>query len=116
MTMARPGAHRQGAKRQGALVWALIALAGGYGRVLEHDERPWASATFSGVRSTVTLEFDGGKAVEGGERLIADLSDHEFVLAGWLVVDATIVHVLHVWAASTPRLMVEAELLLLREG
>jgi hypothetical protein len=94
---------------------ALMALTGGAGTVLSHDEKPWASITFSGTRHEVVLEFCGADAVTGGEDLIERLPDHEFTLPGQLVADATITKVDHRFGAME-RLEVTAVLLLLEEG
>ncbi|WP_086616869.1 hypothetical protein [Erythrobacter tepidarius] len=94
---------------------ALAALAQGHGTVLAHEEKAWASITFSGTRHEVVLEFCGPEAVAGGEELIERLPDHEFVLPGQLVADATITKVDHRFGAME-RLEVTAVLLLLEEG
>ncbi|MBI1403049.1 MAG: hypothetical protein GC147_07545 [Porphyrobacter sp.] len=94
---------------------ALLALTGGAGTVLSHEEKAWASITFSGTRHEVVLEFCGAEAVAGGEELIERLPDHEFALPGQLVADATISAVDHRFGAME-RLEVTAVLLLLEEG
>jgi hypothetical protein len=94
---------------------ALTALAGGTGAILSHDEKAWASITFSGTRHQVVLEFCGAESVAGGEELIERLPDHEFTLPGQLVADATITKVDHRFGAME-RLEVTAVLLLLEEG
>ena len=99
----------------GRLERALIALAAGHGRVLDHRERGWASITFAGTRHTVRLAFDTPEAIAGGEALIAALPDHEFTLPGRLVADATVSAVDHV-AAPTEQLTVTCELLLLEDA
>lgn len=93
---------------------ALITLAGGHGAVTAHDERAWASVTFAGARHRVTLEFVGDAAVAGGERLVAELPEHEFTLPRQLVADATVRAVEHVLLPE-PRLRVECELLLVED-
>ena len=113
LPQAAAPAHRRGTA--GRLERALIALAGGEGRVLDHRERGWASITFAGTRHTVRLAFDTPDAIAGGEALIAELPDHEFALPGRLVADATVSAVDHTLAPS-PRLTVTCELLLLEEG
>lgn len=94
---------------------ALIGLSDGHGTLLAHDEKAWASITFSGTRHEVVLEFCGPEAVTGGEELIERLPDHEFALPGQLVADATITKVDHRFGAME-RLEVTAVLLLLEEG
>jgi hypothetical protein len=94
------------------LLSAVLELAQGRGELLCHAERPWASATFSGTRHTITLTFSGAEAVAVGERFIAALPDHEFNIPRQLVADATIAETAHTLLPE-PRLTMEAELLLL---
>jgi len=94
---------------------ALMTLTGGAGTLITHEEKAWASITFSGTRHEVVLEFSGADAVVGGEELIARLPDHEFAIPGQLVADATIAKVDHRFGAME-RLEVTAVLLLLEEG
>jgi len=111
---ARP--HRTASRRPWLrLVSEVLQLAGGQAEFLRHGERPWASATFSGSRHTIALAFDGSDAVAQGEAFIATLPDHEFRIPGQLVADATIASVDHV-SGAPPRLVVEADLLLLEDG
>lgn len=94
---------------------ALMQLTGGAGTLLGHEEKAWASITFTGTRHEVVLEFCGAEAVARGEELIERLPDHEFALPGQLVADATITKVDHRFGAME-RLEVTAALLLLEEG
>lgn len=94
---------------------SLMALTGGAGTVLSHEEKAWASITFAGTRHEMVLEFCGPDAVAAGEELIERLPDHEFTLPGQLVADATITKVDHRFGAME-RLEVTAVLLLLEEG
>ena len=94
---------------------ALMALTGGCGVILTHQETAWASITFSGTRHEVVLEFCGADAVVGGEELIERLPDHEFTIPGQLVADATITAVDHRFGAME-RLQVTAVLLLLEDS
>ena len=111
----RPIAARK-ARRDPAnrLLGALHDLADGHAIVLRHEERAWASITFSGTRHTLTLRFDGDGAVEAGERFIAALPDHEFAIPRRLVADAAIVAVRHTLLPQ-PSLELECEVLLLDE-
>lgn len=93
---------------------ALLALTEGRATVLEHDERAWASITFSGARHRLRLHFEGAEAVEAGERLIAFLPEHEFAIPGQIVADAAVVEVDH--RLEPPLMEVVCELLLLEEG
>ncbi len=94
---------------------ALLDLADHRAQVLEHNERAWASITFSGARHTVVLLFAGTEAVAAGERLIAQLADHEFAIPGQLVADAAIAEAEHRLLPS-PRLVIRCELLLLEDA
>ena len=96
------------------LLGAIHELASGHAAVLRHDERAWASITFSGTRHTLTLRFAGNAAVEAGERFIAALPDHEFAIPRVLVADAAIVAVRHA-VLPEPSLEAECEVLLLDE-
>lgn len=94
---------------------ALLELAGGHGAVLAHEERAWASVTFTGARHRVSLEFTGSEAVAGGETLIAELPEHEFAIPRQLVADAAICTVEH-RLLPEPSLRVVCELLLLEDS
>lgn len=93
------------------LVSSVLALGSNLGALLEHDEKPWSSPTYAGARHTMTLEFKGGDAVEAGERFIALLPDHKFLLSGFAVDDATIRRA-HFGLLPEPRLEIEAVLML----
>ena len=90
----------------------LLMLAEAQGRILSHQETPWASITFSGTRHEILIEFAGPEAVVAGEHFIAALPDHEFTIPGQLVADAAVSEVSHV-ALPEPRMHVTATLLLL---
>lgn len=92
----------------------VLELAGGKAEILSHDERSWASVTFAGTRHRLELAFEGAEAVEAGERLIAFLPEHEFVIPRQLVADAAVTAVDH-RLSPQPRLAVTCELLLLDE-
>ncbi len=96
------------------LLGALHALGDGQALVLRHEERAWASITFSGARHAVALRFAGDVAVAAGERFIAALPEHEFAIPRRLVADAAIVAVRHAMLPE-PSLEVECEVLLLDE-
>ena len=96
------------------LLGALQELAGGQGIVLRHEERAWASITFSGARHTVTLRFAGDAAVAAGELFIAALPDHEFAISRRLVADAAVVAARHVLLPE-PALEVDCAILMLDE-
>ncbi|WP_379546089.1 hypothetical protein ACFCW2_10000 [Qipengyuania sp. DSG2-2] len=94
---------------------AVLALADGEGEVTAHHEKAWASITFAGTRHTLGLVFEGAEAVEAGERLIADLPDHEFAIPRQLVADATITAVESTLLPAA-RMEVACELLLLEDA
>lgn len=94
---------------------ALLTLAQGHASLLTHEEKAWASITFSGTRHEVMLDFDGADAVAAGEEFIDELPEHEFRIPGQLVADATVRAVDHRFGAEE-RMVVTAVLLLLEEG
>ena len=95
---------------------ALLMLAEGRASLLTHEEKPWASITFSGTRHEVMLDFDGREAVKVGEDFIAALPAHEFTIPGQLVADATVREVDHRFGGDDERMVVTAVLLLLEEN
>ena len=97
------------------LLSALLELAQGKGELVRHSERAWASVTFSGSKHSVVLAFVGAEALAAGENFIEALPEHEFTLPRQLVADAAVVRVEHI-ALPQPRLVVEAELLVLDEA
>jgi hypothetical protein len=101
--------------RFGVLLSQLHDLAQGHARLVCHCERPWASATFSGSRHQLKLEFRGDLAIPAGEALIAALPDHEFTVPGQLVADATVTAV-ESRQTDGPVLIIEIELLLLLDA
>lgn len=98
----------------GLLTRAVLALADGQGRIIAHEEKPWASITFAGARHRYTVEFAGDEAVEAGECFIVFLPEHEFAIPGQLVADAAITEVDHRLDPNV--ITVTCELLLLEEG
>ncbi|MGX7952187.1 hypothetical protein ACWPM1_06425 [Tsuneonella sp. HG249] len=79
------------------------------------SQRAWASITFEGARHTIDIVFRGVPAVETGEIFIAALPDHEFVIPGQLVAEATVTAVDH-QLVPVPKMAVTCELLLLRDA
>lgn len=96
------------------LLSEVLKLGEGRADLVRHAERPWASATFSGTRHTITLAFEGPEAVAAGERLVAALGEHEFDIPGQLVADASVAEVTHEHLPQL-RLVAELELLLLED-
>jgi hypothetical protein len=96
------------------LLDAVMRLAGEHGELISHAERPWASATFSGTRHTITMTFSGAEGVEAAEHFMEALPDHEFTIPAQLVADAAVVEVTHI-TQPMPRIVLEADLLLLAD-
>jgi hypothetical protein len=96
------------------LLGQVLKLAGGHGDLIRHDERPWASVTFSGTRHTIALAFTGQDAIAAAETVIEQLPDHEFDIPGHIVADAQVREVSHAHAPE-PRLTMEIEILLLED-
>lgn len=94
------------------VVNAVLALAGADAKLVSQADRPWHSATFSGRKHTLTIDFEGPEAVAQGEALLAELPFHEFSFRRHLLADACVV-----WSrrqpAPAPRLTTQIELLLL---
>lgn len=95
---------------------ALLTMARGRASLLSHEEKPWASITFSGTRHEVVLDFAGKEAVTAGENFIATLPDQEFRIPGQLVADAIVTEVDHRFGGDDERMVVTAVLLLLEES
>jgi len=96
------------------LLGALYALGGGHGALLRHEERAWASITFSGARHTISFRFAGEEGVAAGEAFVAALPEHEFDIPRCLVADATVTAVRHILLPE-PVMEVDCEVLLLAE-
>lgn len=94
---------------------ALSGLTPGHGAIVRAAERAWASVTFEGARHTFEIAFEGCEAIAAGERLIAELADHEFFVPGHLVADARVAAVDHRLVPS-PRMVVTCELLVLKDA
>lgn len=107
---AAPTPRRSGQWLQ--LLTALLELAGGKAELVSHAERTWASATFSGTRHTIRLDFSGADAIAAGEALIDAVAEHEFALPRQIVADASVVAVEHT-TLPQPVMAVEIVLLLL---
>ena len=96
------------------LLGQVLKLAGGHGDLLRHDERPWASVTFSGARHTIALAFTGSDAIAAAEGVIDGLADHEFDIPGHIVADAQVREVSHSHVPEQ-NLTMELEILLLED-
>lgn len=93
------------------LIPAVLAVGSNLGRLIDHSEKAWNSATFSGARHTIVLEFVGKAQCAAAERFAVRLPTHEFMLAGHKVCDAKITRS-HFGSDPQPRFEIEAELLL----
>lgn len=51
----------------------------------------WRSLTFDGERHEIAMRFTGPEAAREAERMLEGLDEHEFVLAGTIVADITVV-------------------------
>lgn len=112
-------AMRTTVRRTGRRPWlpllsALMEMARGQAELVRHNERSWASVTFSGTRHTIVLAFTGAEAVDAGEVFAASLPDHEFAIPRQIVADAGIVRIDHAMLPQ-PRMEIEAELLLIED-
>ncbi|MEQ1688704.1 MAG: hypothetical protein ABL874_09030 [Sphingopyxis sp.] len=58
--------------------------------LIEAQERPWASATFSGARHIITLRMRLEGADAPAPAALLALSDHEFTLPGEIVADCAV--------------------------
>lgn len=94
---------------------ALLALGDHRGQVLAHRQTAWSSITFTGSRHTVTLLFAGEAAVAAGERVLAELPDHEFSIPGQIVAEALVTAAAH-RLLPAPRLDLTCELLLVEDA
>lgn len=85
-------------------------IAAGAGSMTHHDQCSWESITFAGTRHRMKWAFEGDD-VAGGEQLLAQLAEHEFVIPGHLVAGAAVKSVDH--RMFPPLLVVELEILVL---
>ena len=96
------------------LLGQVLKLAGGHGDLMRHDERPWASVTFSGTRHTIALAFTSTDAIAAADAVIEQLPDYEFDIPGHIVADAQVREVTHQHVPEQ-RLTMEVEILLLED-
>ncbi|BBC72908.1 conserved hypothetical protein [Altererythrobacter sp. B11] len=78
-------------RADGHLKAQLDALGGEAGLLIWHEQRAWASITFSGTRHRLEYAFEGGDAVERGRAMLDALPEHEFRIPGQLVADAAVI-------------------------
>jgi len=91
-----PRRHRPAAEQRprldaaSSLIRALLELAKGQAILIFHEGHDWQSATFTGMRHNMALEFIGNAAIERGRHVSAILADHEFDLHRHIVVDIAV--------------------------
>ena len=68
----------------------LLSLLGPDAELVEAQERPWASATFSGARHSVTLQLRLDSADAPAPAALLTLADHEFALPAEIVADCAV--------------------------
>jgi hypothetical protein len=76
-----------------ALKQELNELGAQAGLLIEHSQRSWESATYSGVRHTLIYVFDRGNAVAHGLALLDRLPSYKFSIPHQEVVSADVVEV-----------------------
>ncbi len=85
---------------------ALVGASAGHGRIVRRTGKAWASATFTGMRHTIEMDFTGPQDVAAGKALAAWLHEREFNLKGHIVADISVTQETHV--ADTLTLEIEA--------
>ena len=60
------------------------------GRLVNHSETQWASATFSGARHNFTIRFDGPGSHTYADSLVERITADDVQIAGHLVADLTV--------------------------
>ncbi len=73
------------------LAGALMEEAGGYGQIIRREGTSWGSATFTGMRHKIEMDFIGAAAMRAGKTLAAGLNEREFELRDHIVADIGIV-------------------------
>ncbi|MEM6493683.1 MAG: hypothetical protein AAF650_04820 [Pseudomonadota bacterium] len=97
------------------LRFQILSLADGMGEVTSHEEAAWSSVTFAGTRHELEICFYGNHACEAGERMIAELPEHEFRISGQIVVDASHRNLDHHFAGGAEEMKVTLVCLLMKE-
>ncbi|HET9630685.1 MAG TPA: hypothetical protein VFP14_14510 [Novosphingobium sp.] len=110
----RPATRRPHRGNWMRLLGQVLKLAGGHGDLVRHDERPWASVTFSGTRHTIALVFVGPDAISAADAVIEQLPEHEFDIPGHIVADAQVREVSHQHLPEQ-KLTMEIDILLLED-
>ena len=82
--------RRPNGNNAGRLCRSVCIALGGTADLIESQERPWASATFSGARHVITVRVPLDDADSPASALLAKLPDYEFDLAGEIVADCVV--------------------------
>jgi hypothetical protein len=72
-----------------AIAQAMFDAIGNRGRLVQHSETQWTSATFTGMRDTFTIRFDGEFARSSAALLRDTIDAGDIELPGRLVVEMT---------------------------
>lgn len=68
-----------------SVFWELFKLSDSYVDLLSHEQKDWASISFSGTKHNVRLRFNCAERLAEFAR---KLPDHDFCIDGQLVADA----------------------------
>ena len=60
------------------------------GRLVNHSETEWRSATFSGAQHNFTIRFDGPGSHTFAESLVEQIGNDDITIKGHLVADITV--------------------------
>ena len=81
---------RQNINNAARLCRAVCGALGGNADLIESQERPWASATFSGARHIITVRIPVDERDSTVPTLLAKLPDYEFNVPGEIVADCVV--------------------------
>jgi len=70
------------------LIAQLLELAGSDSSVIATSSRPWASATFVGIRHKIILKLSGQNHYKRADQLIEALPEAQFTISGHIVAEA----------------------------
>ncbi len=112
---AAPRALRPARRPWLQLLSGVLGLAGPGAELLRHSEKPWSSATFSGSRHVVALEFRGDAGLAAAEAFMEALPEHDFALSRHKIAEACIGAVEQTMQPQ-PCITVEAQFLLVEDA
>lgn len=75
----------------GEMLAAALADLGPSGWIVRREGTRWASATFTGMRHRIEMQFAGIEAIETGRTLASILPEHEFALHRHIVADISVI-------------------------